>query len=125
MAVINGYRKLTVSITERKGSNSKKKNNDGENIKLTANGKKEIKGEYHRKEESGPFSKSTPSDSSSSESDVVDIFEAARRLLQLSPTIVRPFILPFCCCFFFLLLLLFFGDGSQGINELPNGGHQR
>ena len=34
---INGYRKLTASITERKKSNS------GENIKLTAN---EIKGEY-------------------------------------------------------------------------------
>ena len=31
---------------------------------------------------------------------------------QISPTIVRPFV---------LLLLLFFGDGSQGINELPNG----
>ena len=42
---INGYRKLTASITERKGSNSKK-SNGGENIKLTANGKKEIKGKY-------------------------------------------------------------------------------
>ena len=81
---------------------------------------------------SGPFSKSTPSDSSSSESDVVDICEAGASFFQGGSRLFYKSSPSDCSSSSGSDLAddreairsaaaSFFGDGSQGINELPNG----
>ena len=81
---------------------------------------------------SGPFSKSTPSDSSSSESDVADIRKAGAFFLQGGSHLFSKSSPSDCSSSSGSDLAddreavrsaaaSFFGDGSQGINELPNG----